>query len=178
LIPGEPAPILTDGPRYSALPLPPYRFVPGRAPHPRRDPRGHSFGKPDAPLPPWHPDDWRGLEAWLHGVDLYNRAFFWECHETLEALWIAGGRTTPHARFVRGIVLVAAACLNRHLGKRGGGRRQAMLGIEHLEALLPARVYMGVEIRTLTAGVAACFDGQSGPPPILLQGFEAGSHAP
>ena len=32
-------------PRYTNLPLPAYRFVPGKAPHPTRDPDGHSYNK-------------------------------------------------------------------------------------------------------------------------------------
>lgn len=121
------------------------------------------------PHAPWHPKDWRSLEAWLHGVDLYNGGYFWECHEALEALWIAGGRTTTHARFVRGVILVAAGLLNRHMKKTGGGKRQATLGIRHLEAVLPADpVYMGLEVRPFTEAVAACFDGGGEPPLVIL----------
>jgi hypothetical protein len=157
-------------PRYGTLPLPPYRHRPGATPHPRRDPSGHSFGKTEAPHPPWRPEEWRTLEAWLHGVDLYNGGWFWEAHEVLEALWIAGDRTTPHARFVRGVILISAACLNRELGKSGGGARQAALGVRHLERVLPRHpVYMGIEVRPFTTAVAACFE-QGGECPAIILG--------
>jgi hypothetical protein len=88
----------------------------------------------------------------------------------LEALWIAAGRTTPHARFVRGIILVAAACLNRHREKPGGGKRQAAVGVRSLESLLPADdVFMGLSIPPFVEGVRACFERGAGPPAILLQ---------
>jgi hypothetical protein len=157
-------------PRYGRLPLPPYRFLPGRSPHPRRDPGGHSFGQPEVPHAAWDPEAWRSLEPWLHGIDLYNARYFWECHEALEPLWIAGGRTTPHARFVRGVILVAAACLNRELEKAGAGRRQAALGIRHLESVPASRpVYMGLRVAPFTAGVAACFGGGAEPPVAILE---------
>ena len=152
-------------------PLPPYRHRPGTTPHPRRDPSGHSYGTPEAPQPPWRPEEWRALERWLHGVELFNGGFWWEAHEALEALWIAGGRTTRHARFVRGVILVAAALLNRELSKSGGGKRQAALGIRHLESVLPGDpVYMGLEVRPFTAAVASCFEGNGDPPTIAILG--------
>ena len=149
--------------------LPPYRHRPGSTPHPRRDPAGHSYGKTEAPHPPWRPEEWRTLEPWLHGVDLYNGGFFWEAHEALEALWMAAGRTTPHARFVRGLILISAGCLNRDLGKSGGGKRQAALGVRHLESVLPRHpVYMGVAVRPFTSAVVASFEGGSAPPALIL----------
>ncbi|MFQ5661093.1 MAG: hypothetical protein ACE5GZ_11755 [Gammaproteobacteria bacterium] len=33
-------------PRYTNRPFPSYRYVPGKAPHPTRDPDGHSYNKP------------------------------------------------------------------------------------------------------------------------------------
>ncbi len=45
-------------PRYSREPFPAYRFVPGEHPHPTRDPAGHSFGRPEAVVPP-SPETWR-----------------------------------------------------------------------------------------------------------------------
>jgi uncharacterized protein len=161
--------VSAPAPRYGTLPLPPYRHRPGTTPHPRRDPAGHSYGRTESPHPPWRPEYWRTLEAWLHGVDLFNDGYYWECHEALEALWIAGGRTSRHARFVRGVILISAALLNRELEKSGGGKRQAALGIRHLESVLPDHpAYMGLEVAPFAAAVAACFRGSAEPPTILL----------
>src|SRR5262245_4231065 len=78
-------------PRYSATPFPRYRFVPGRSPHPRRDPKGHAYGTAEPKPPPPDPAKWRDNDLYLHGIDLYNFAYWWECHEALEALWHAAG---------------------------------------------------------------------------------------
>src|ERR1035437_2234874 len=66
-------------------------YVPGVHAHPRRDPTGHSY-RPAPQLdrhPPWAPEEWRTLDDWLYGVDLFNRFYFWEAHEAWEGLWAA-----------------------------------------------------------------------------------------
>jgi len=100
-------------PRYSKTEFPPYRFVPGRSPHPRRDPTGHSFGVPEPKPPAPDPAKWKENDLYLHGIDLYNFAFWWECHEALEALWHAAGHTTPTGQFLQGVIQVSAANLKR-----------------------------------------------------------------
>src|SRR5688572_10634346 len=67
-------------PRYSQRALPAYRYVPGRHPHPTRDPGGHSY----APPVPRHNVNAAGAgrgEQWRFGIDLFNRFYFWEAHE-------------------------------------------------------------------------------------------------
>lgn len=143
----EPVPPFPAPRRYSAKPFPAYRFVPGLNPHPRSDPRGHSYGQPDVRPTEWRPEAWRSLEGYLFGVDLFNYAFWWECHETLEGLWHAAGRTTVSAQFLQGIILVAAANLNRHLGRISASRSQAEDGLARFEgALALGPVFMGVDI--------------------------------
>ncbi len=49
--------------------LPAYRFVPGLHPHPTRSPQGYSFGQSGpAAHPPWMPEQWPVLGAYLRGV--------------------------------------------------------------------------------------------------------------
>ena len=43
----EPVPRIPPPPRRTAEPLPPYRYVPGRAPHPVRHAQGHARGVPE-----------------------------------------------------------------------------------------------------------------------------------
>lgn len=117
-------------------------------------------------LEPWSPEDWRGLEPYLAGVDLYNFAYWWEAHEVLEALWHAAGRTSPHARFVQGIIHVAAANLNLHRGSPAAGRRQARRGIERLESQA-GRVYMGIDVDDFTCRVEEYVSGRSTRPALI-----------
>ena len=56
----EPHPPDPAWPRYSTRPFPSYRFVPGKSPHPRRDPHGHSYGQPEPKLQPFHQKNGNG----------------------------------------------------------------------------------------------------------------------
>jgi len=152
---------------YSDLPLPPYRHVPRVTPHPRRDPGGHSHGTPEPRSAPWDPASWRALELWLHAVDLFNLDYWWECHEALEALWRAADRDAPGARFVQGLVLVAAACLNRLRGKPGAAR-QAERGLRRMESV-GADPFMGIRVEDFGRAVRADFAGQGPPARIRLE---------
>jgi len=90
-------------PRYSNLPLPPYRFIPRLAPHPTRDPAGHSHGRagePDA-----------GEAGFRHGVDLYNCGCWWEAHEAWEAVWLAAHDNPARHAAMQGLIQVANAHL-------------------------------------------------------------------
>lgn len=122
-------------PRYAPTrPLPPYAYVPGHDhPHPVTDPRGHLFNLPvpapvafdrlpDEPslrrrtinaLVAPHPD-------WRYALDLFNEGYAWEAHEAWERFWHALGRTTPEARFVQGLIHLAAACVKIREGKPAG----------------------------------------------------------
>jgi len=171
-------------PRFSGHPLPAYRYVPGIAPHPRRDPRGHSFGRGEPRCAAWAPEQWHELPAWLYAVDLYNFAYWWESHEQLEALWIAGDRTTRHADFVRGLLQVAAALLNRHVG-RAGAPRLAQRGTARMRAVLAVGAdrcsgadmrrdlrtdlgtYMGMDVGSFATAVDELFAARRGEPPLI-----------
>jgi uncharacterized protein len=132
-------------PRYSNLPFPSYRFVPGLHPHPRRHPKGHSYGTPEVPPPRVPVERWRENAVYLHGIDLYNFAYWWECHEALEGLWHLTGHTGTEAQFLQGIIQTAAANLQRHMGHPDGARRLGREGIARL-ASVGLRTFMGVEL--------------------------------
>ena len=121
-------------PRYSQRPLPAYRYVPGLHPHPIRDPRGHSYERVPAlnRHAPWRVDEWRTLDDWLYGVDLFNRFYFWEAHEAWEGLWAAAGRDTAPALLLQGLIQIAAALLKTHMGVVVGARTLSTEGIEKL----------------------------------------------
>ena len=131
-------------PRYSKTPFPKYRFVPGRSPHPRRDPNGHSFGVPEPKPPPPDIAKWKENELYLHGIDLYNFAYWWECHEALEALWHAAGHESVTGQFLQGIIQVSAANLKRFMGLEKTAREMALAGLaRHAGRPDP---YMGVDL--------------------------------
>jgi uncharacterized protein len=136
---------MVDGPlppiRYApAIPLPPYGYVPGHdLPHPVNDPAGHLFaGEHQGPEPPIAPTALAALPTepaarrqalaallaanprWLYALDLFNAGYSWEAHEAWEGFWHALGRSTPEARFVQGLIHLAAAAVKIREGKPAG----------------------------------------------------------
>lgn len=170
----EPLPPDPRWPRYSTRPFPAYRFIPGHAPHPRRDPRGHSFGRPEPDPTPVSPDRWREHEWYRYGVDLFNFAYWWECHEVFEACWHAAGRQTEPGRFFRALVQVAAAGIKRFTGLRQAETNLRRAALERLRGL--PRCYMGMDIEGFATDVRDFGDGRREIPALIrLAGWEDAS---
>lgn len=150
----EPSPPDPSWPRYGSTPFPPYRFVPGLNPHPRRHPQGHAYGTPELPPPYLPPERWRENATYLHGVDLYNFAYWWECHEALEGLWHLTGHKGAEASFLQGVIQAAAANLKRHMGVPEGARRLGHEAAERLRSVGAAR-FMGADLLAFADGVEA-----------------------
>jgi predicted metal-dependent hydrolase len=149
-------------PRYTGRPLPARRYLPGRGPHPSRgEPLGPTRG---APLPRFDPVHWSECEEYLYAIDLYNARYWWECHEVLEALWRAAGRTTPAGRALRGLIQIAAANLQVELGARGGALRLARRGLAALDST-PSPC-LGVDLRGFAAAVRGWLAGGGHTPPL------------
>ena len=113
-------------PRYApAIELPPYSYVPGHGlPHPVNDPAGHLFASRESAHEPLTSDiKLADRSRWIYALDLFNTGFYWEAHEAWESVWNALGRTTPEARFVRGLIHIAAACVKIREGKPAGVAR-------------------------------------------------------
>ena len=161
----EPSPADPTWPRYSELPFPAYRFVPGLHPHPRRHPKGHSYGTPEVPPPRVAVEQWRRNAVYLHGVDLYNFAYWWECHEALEALWHAAGHTSPTGQFLQGIIQVAAANLKKFSGLEGTPLKLAKEGLARHAGL--ASPYMGVDLQAFARDAVAWHEGRTTRPALI-----------
>lgn len=158
------------GIRYSQRALPSYPYRPGESPHPLRDPAGHSYGRAEpAPEPPWNPQDWRENPSWLYAVDLFNRGFWWEAHESLEGLWNAAGRKSEDALFVQGLLQVGAGFLNRELGKDGAGD-QIEKGLAKMAVkLIEGDVCMGIDILAFSGAVRRSLLSGDKAPTLSLQ---------
>jgi len=57
-----------------------------------------------------------GSEAWQTGLDLYRTGYFWECHEVLEAVWMALP-DGPDRSAVQAVIQLANAALKERMGK-------------------------------------------------------------
>jgi len=84
-------------------------------------------------------------------VDQFNAGSFWDCHETLEEVWL---ETTYPLRFVYHALIKVAVGFH-HLGRHNchGARVKLSDGVRLLR-LFPA-VYMGVHTRQLLADTSA-----------------------
>ncbi len=152
---GLPDPPDRGAQRYTQRPFPPYRYVPGVHPHPTRDPGGHSY----QPTPTvnrhaaWDTDQWRALDAWLYGVDLFNWFYFWEAHEAWEGLWAAAARDSPQGLMLQGLIQIAAALLKTHIGAVRGARVLSAQGLDRLRRAATAHAsLLGLDLN------AACRD--------------------
>lgn len=136
-------------------PFPPYAFLPGRDPHPTRDPAGHSFGAEDPAPPAVTAARWRTSEPYLWGVDLYDHGFLWEAHEAWEGLWHASKRDRVQALFLQGLIQCAAAWLKIAMQQPRGLERLAALALEKLDEVARAggSPYMGLDLVRFGAAV-------------------------
>ena len=101
--------------------LPPYAYVPGGPwPHPISAPGGHSSGRRHAAGGPVVDDDPGTSPTFLRGVELFDAGYYWEAHESWEALWHAHGRSGPTARLLKGLILLAAAGVKVREGRPAG----------------------------------------------------------
>lgn len=103
--------------------FPSYAYVPGLWPHPIREPDGHSFRQHVAPLPPSCMSEPKTCESWLFGFDLFHHGYYWEAHESWEAVWQALGRTTNEAQLVKALIKFAAAGVKAREGNIDGVRK-------------------------------------------------------
>lgn len=142
-----PRPYEPTWPRYSARPFPSYRFVPGKAPHPRRHPHGHSHGQLEPELEALPPDAWSESEAYRYGIDLYNFAYWWESHEIFEAFWHVAGPKTEQGQFFQGLIQLAAANLKQFMGSNKAAHKLFQSSARRLTGL-PDH-YMGIAIADL-----------------------------
>jgi hypothetical protein len=128
--------------------LPEYAYLPGRDPHPTRDPRGHSYEtRPERAsyLPSSH---WSQNEEYLFGVDLYNHGFLWEAHEAWETLWHLAKRDPDQAGFLQGLIQCSAASLKVPMDQPGGLATLAQIGTARLEevAQRAGARFMGLDV--------------------------------
>ena len=92
------------------------------------------------------PEEWRRMADYLYAIDLYNYAYWWECHELLEGLWRATQKT-EQGNFFRALIQLAAANLKRFVGHGPAADNLTFRAVRRLEAL-PA-LYMGLDVASL-----------------------------
>ncbi len=150
--------------RYTDIPFPPYRFIPGQHPHPTAHPDGHSYHPPGEPEPEatnHAPDAWRQSEEYLFGVDLYNHGYWWEAHESWEALWQLTDKKGVQGKFLQGLIQTGAAHLKFLLNHPRGFDRLRSSSRAYLDFVLEhggKAVFMGLDVNDFNARVDAYYE--------------------
>jgi hypothetical protein len=126
--------VSTSRPRW--LPqksLPPYAYLPGKNPHPVRDPAGHSYHVEPIPV---SAERSLGSDAFLWGLDLFNHGYYWEAHEAWEGLWRVADRDGPLRMLFKGLILLSAAGVKIRERKKAAAARHAMRAAAMLRLLM------------------------------------------
>jgi uncharacterized protein len=87
-------------------------------------------------------------------VEQFNRGEFFECHETLEALWLV--EPEPLRRLYQGILQVGVAFHHQRRANYRGTMRLLASGIGYLLPFAPR--CLGVDVEALLAGAVRCRD--------------------
>lgn len=102
--------------------FPSYAYLPGRQPHPVRDPAGHSYNSEAMPLAAEASLD---SDIFLWGLDLFNHGYYWEAHEAWEGLWQVADLGAPLRTLFKGLILLSAAGVKIREGKQAAAMRHA-----------------------------------------------------
>jgi predicted metal-dependent hydrolase len=116
-------------------------------------------------------DTWQTSEDYLHAIDLFNEGYWWEAHETLEALWRIAGRGTPLGEFLQGLIQAAAALLKAAIGARAAAGSLARSGCRKLRG--SASIVLGVDGQALASSVEAYVAGRTDALPRIDLRLEA-----
>ena len=109
-----------------AVEIPRYTHIPGSGtPHPFRDPRGHSYDRKPLHTRPLIEPRWAENRSYLFGLDLFNLGFYWESHDEWDRLLKATVGDPLEAKFLKGLIKLAAAGMKVREESIHGVRRHA-----------------------------------------------------
>jgi predicted metal-dependent hydrolase len=83
------------------------------------------------------------------GIDEFNQQLFFECHETLEEIWLE--EHGEDRRFYQGVIQIAAGYFKWQQGVPAGALKLWQMGLEKIEPYGP--VYLGVDLASLMEAV-------------------------
>jgi predicted metal-dependent hydrolase len=87
----------------------------------------------------------------LKGIDEFNQQLFFECHETLEELWLE--ERGEDRKFYQAIIQIAAGYYKLQQGVPVGAQKLWRTGLEKLAPYEPA--FYGVNVESLLEAVRA-----------------------
>jgi hypothetical protein len=153
-------PVWEEAPRLSpARAFPSYRFTPGLNPHPRQNPKGHSYGHKEETPSYLPPERWRENDLYLYGIDLYHQGYLWESHEAWESLWHLTDKEGVEGQLLQGLIQNAAALLKVHLKQWDGARHLSKEAHRRLQfaAMHRTGLFMGLDLEAFLRDVEAFY---------------------
>ena len=85
----------------------------------------------------------------LQGIEEFNQQQFFECHETLEEIWLE--EQGSERKFYQGLIQVAAGYFKLQQGVPAGALKLLRTGVEKLEVYAP--VFFGIDVDALIHSV-------------------------
>lgn len=79
------------------------------------------------------------------GIDEFNQQLFFECHETLEEIWLE--EHGENRRFYQGVIQIAAGYFKWQQNVPAGALKLWRMGLEKIEPYGP--VHLGVDLASL-----------------------------
>jgi len=164
---------MTAPPRLVDDPFPPYRFVPGKAPHPFAHEGGWGYGTERPPPDYTPPEEWRTCRNYLFGIDLFNAGWWWEAHEVWEEQWhVTQSQHDGWTLMLKGLIQLAACALNRERGVHGGANRLLETGSGYLSEAADTHgvdgVFCGLDLPALVTAAREHLSAESAPTPGLF----------
>mmetsp|Transcript_23775 Transcript_23775/g.42740 ORF Transcript_23775/g.42740 Transcript_23775/m.42740 type:complete len:110 (+) Transcript_23775:900-1229(+) len=92
--------------------------------------------------------------AWRAGALFRDEGYFWECHEVLEALWLAAP-DGPLRSYVQAVIQMANAQLKARMDRPNAVRRLCRIVCGHLGACAGQDVILGQRVEALRAEAVA-----------------------
>lgn len=127
------------------LARPPYAYVPGASPRHDEgwfDPikAGVTSGMSEA--------DMQASLAWRAGTTYRAEGFYWECHEVLEALWMAAP-DGPLRSYLQAVIQLANAQLKQKMGRPKAAGRLFGIVLGHLDDCAGQSMILGQPVEAL-----------------------------
>jgi len=151
--------------RYTSLPFPNRKYIPGIGIHPKKGKNGSHIPEIPDDLEKYSDDSWQRSIKYLYAVDLFNSGYWWEAHEVLEDLWIQAGKTTSLAKFIQGLIQISAALLKDFQSKSQAAEKLAAKGLSKLS--LQQGIFLGIDVKQFTTDVELYFQKKGLIPPSI-----------
>ncbi|HXH75659.1 MAG TPA: DUF309 domain-containing protein [Bacteriovoracaceae bacterium] len=135
-------------------PFPPYIFVPGVNPHPKKE-GGHMEGEGDPVAPPVDPQRPQENRFLRYALDLYNHGYFWESHVYFEALWNAHKREGSIADLFKGMIKLGAGGVKLSIDQKAAAVGHFERGRELFESVKTAegKKFLGFDLENLISEI-------------------------